>query len=298
MDKFLFIGGMEKAGTTALAAWLVEHGLAEYLIEGVKEPTIFARTDFSAISIGTGRTPGQWRLDATVGYALNPGALARMPEHFTRMVLCFRNPWERTWSSYRMKKALVLGKQEWSDRCAEDLPESQGQVRLGDMLHFHYSPRIRKTLDAYHAAEQQRLREGDFLSRIRYELDFFYARGSLPFFSILSASRYRYALGNVLEKFAPEDVFAVSVPLLDDTALRHRFVSQVLGQEVETGSVARKLVMESVDIDEPKPDFTRPEFDGLRSMFAYDLQQFEALFPRYGLNTEFMDFASLRRHVL
>lgn len=296
MDKFLFIGGMEKAGTTALAAWLVEHGLAEYLIEGVKEPTIFARTDFSAISIGTGRTPGRWRLDATVGNALNPGALARMPEHFTRMVLCFRNPWERTWSSYKMKKALVLGKQEWHDRYVEDLPERQ--IGLRDMLHFHYSPKIRKTLDAYHAAEQQRLREGDFLSRIRYELDFFYARGHLPFFSILGPSRYRYALGNVLEKFAPEDVFAVSVPLLDDTTLRRRFVSQVLGQEAETGPVAHKLVMESVDIGEPKPDFTRPEFDGLRSMFAYDLQQFEALFPRYGLSSDFMDFVSLRRQVL
>lgn len=296
MDKFLFIGGMEKAGTTALAAWLVEQGLAEFLIEGMKESYVFARTDFSSISIGTGRTSGRWRLDASVGYSLNPGALARMPEHFTRMVLCFRNPWERTWSSYKMRRADILDNQAWRDRFDQDLPE----VRMGiqDMLHFHYSPRIRKTLDAYHVAEQQRLKEGDFLSRIRYELDFFYARGHFPFFSILTASRYRYALGNVLEKFAPEDVFAVSVPLLDDTTLRRRFVSQVLGQEAETGPIARKLVLEDVDIDEPKPDFTRPEFDGLRSMFAYDLEQFEALFPRYGLSTEFIDFASLRRHVL
>lgn len=171
MDKFLFIGGMEKAGTTALAAWLVEQGLAEYLIEGMKEPDVFARTDFSSISIRTGRTPGRWRLDASVGYSLNPGALARMPEHFTRMVLCFRNPWERIWSSYRMKKVLVLGKQEVRDRMAEDFPERQ--INDWDRQRFHYLPRVRKTIDAYHAAEQQRLREGDFLSRIRYELSFF-----------------------------------------------------------------------------------------------------------------------------
>lgn len=295
MDKFLFIGGMAKGGTTALAAWLVEQGLAEYLVDGMKESHIFSRTDFSLISIGEGRERGRWRLDASTGYALNRGALARMPEHFTRMVLCFRNPWELAWSNYRMKKARLLGRREFFERSKQDMPANQ--LNLADVLHMQVSPKWRKTVDGYHAAEEQRLLEGDFLSRIRHELNFLYARGNLPFFSILGGNRFRYALGNVLEKFAPEDVFSVSVPLLDDAALRRRFVSQALGVDAETGPIERKLVMEDIDIGEPKPDFTRPEFDGLRSMFAYDLEQFEALFPRYGLNTEFMDFASLWRNI-
>ena len=103
----------------------------------------------------------------------------------------------------------------------------------------------------------------------------------------------------MLEHFAPERVTCVDVYRLGDTALRQRFVEQVLESKQATCPIAPQLVgLADADIGEPKPDFTRPEFDGLRSMFAYDLQQFEALFPRYGLNTEFMDFASLRRHVL
>lgn len=49
-DKYLFISGMPKCGTTALAAWLVEQGLADYLIPGMKETQIYARTDFDAVA--------------------------------------------------------------------------------------------------------------------------------------------------------------------------------------------------------------------------------------------------------
>lgn len=296
MNKHLFIGGMEKCGTTALASWLVAQGIAEYLVPGMKEPNFYARTDFAALSIGSPYRHDAWRLDASVGYALNPDAIARMPEHFTRMILCFRNPWERTWSAYKMKKAYALGHKDLRERVKKEFPLNH--MELQDMMYFHYSSKLRKTIDFYLAAECARFVEGDFLSRIRYEIDFFYVRGNWPFLSILGASRYRYALGNILEKFAPEDLFPVCVPLLDDAVIRRDFVKRVLGQDIETGPIELKFVLEDLEIGESKPDFSVSEFDFLRSSFAYDLEQFEALFPRYGLTNEFMDFNSLRKNVI
>lgn len=92
MDKHLFIVGLPKCGTTALASWLVMEGIAEYLVPGVKEPYLYARSDFGKFSIPGGGVQGLWRLDASVGYASNPFALHNMPEHFTKIILCVRNP--------------------------------------------------------------------------------------------------------------------------------------------------------------------------------------------------------------
>lgn len=146
MDKYLFIAGMEKCGTTALASWLVAEGLAEYLVPGTKEPYIFARTDFAATSPGVGKM-GIWRLDASVGYALNPGAIARMPEHFTRIVLCFRNPWERTWSSYKMAKARATKNKDWENRLAQD--SNKNDLSVEQILRIHYPDKLHNILKKY-----------------------------------------------------------------------------------------------------------------------------------------------------
>lgn len=281
MDKFLFIGGMQKCGTTALAAWLVDEGLAEYLVPGMKEPHLFARADYAGVPAGSGS--GLWRLDASMGYAHNPAALARMPKDATKAVLCFRNPWERTWSAYKMNK-YEQGR--------------HGEVWRATLLSL-YRAEARDAVGRYFDDEVQRLQSGTFLERVRYELDFLYARRTYPFMSILRNGAYRAALGDVLGVFAPGCVTCVDVRRLSDAALRQRFVEQVLEIRQSSGPIRPQLEgLADGDIDEPKPDFTRPEFDGLRSAFAYDLQQFEALFPRYGLGTEFMDFASLRRNIV
>lgn len=281
MDKFLFMPGMQKCGTTALAAWLVDEGLAEYLVPGVKEPHLFARADYSPVPAGSGS--GLWRLDASMGYSHYRHAFARMPKRTAKVVLCFRNPWERMWSAYKMNK-YEQGRHGWDWK---------------EVVLSLYRAEARDAVSRYFDEEALRLQRGSFLERVQYETDFLYARGTFPFLSILCFGTYRAALGGVLEHFAPERVTCVDVRRLGDAALRQRFVEQVLESKQTTCPIAPQLVgLADTDIGEPTPDFTRPEFDGLRSMFAYDLQQFEALFPRYGLNTEFMDFASLRRHVL
>jgi hypothetical protein len=46
MNKHLFISGMAKCGTTALAAWFVKQGLAEFLVPDVKEAYFYSSVDF------------------------------------------------------------------------------------------------------------------------------------------------------------------------------------------------------------------------------------------------------------
>ena len=297
-DKYLFISGMPKCGTTALAAWLVEQGLADYLIPGMKEAQIYARTDFDAVvgMIGRGRE-GVWRLDASPNYAFNTDALTRMPTHFVRMILCFRNPWERVWSSYKMLKIMYSDMQILLDVTKQnDSLKSYFEHR--DVVRIHYPGRLRHIADKYFELERERILKGTFLERLRYELDFFFARGIFPHLSVLGSGRYRFALGNVLEKYPVEEVFCVSVSRLADTALRKQFVEQVLDvKDRDTEIIKNQLTLQDQAFEEPKPDFSGRDFDFLRSSFAYDLKEFSALFPRYGLSSDYIDFEALRRNI-
>ena len=142
-----------------------------------------------------------------------------------------------------------------------------------------------------------RVREGEFSARLRYELDFFYARCNFPLRNCLGCTRYRFALGNILNKFAASDVFLVSLPKLKDAALRNRFVHELLGMKGDYPEIPPEFVLEGVDIGEEKPDFSRPEFDGLRSSFRYDLQEFEKLIEREGISTDYLDFDALWKNL-
>ncbi|GHU36703.1 hypothetical protein AGMMS50256_33680 [Betaproteobacteria bacterium] len=152
-------------------------------------------------------------------------------------------------------------------------------------------------VERYWEEEGMRIRDGDFSSRLRYEQDFFYARGFFPLRNSFGSSRYCFALGNILNKFAASDVFLVSLPELKDAALRKRFVHELLGKEGDYPEIPPEFVLEGRDIGEEKPDFTRPEFDGLRSSFRYDLQEFEKLITREGVATDYLDFDALWKNL-
>jgi hypothetical protein len=83
-----------------------------------------------------------------------------------------------------------------------------------DLVLRHFPAKSKNFVTRYLEDENLRVRNGNFSSRLRYELDFFYARGSFPFRSCLLDGQYRYALGNILNKFAANDVFLVSLPKL------------------------------------------------------------------------------------
>ncbi|GHU36706.1 hypothetical protein AGMMS50256_33690 [Betaproteobacteria bacterium] len=84
MNKHLFISGMVKCGTTALAAWFIKQGLAEYLVPNTKEPNIYSYIDFGKscffVAGGGGaghQIPGYWTL-------LLITRLIRLPFHVCR----------------------------------------------------------------------------------------------------------------------------------------------------------------------------------------------------------------------
>jgi hypothetical protein len=98
----IFIVGMEKSGTTALADWAVRNHYANFMVSGIKEPYTYADPNFNISKIETNNDSNL--LDASVGYALNKSAIERLPKKNSRIIICLRNQFDRTWSSYKMKK--------------------------------------------------------------------------------------------------------------------------------------------------------------------------------------------------
>ena len=101
----IFIAGMEKTGTTALADWITKNFYANFMVSGVKEPYTYADPYFNISKIETKNNLNL--LDASVGYSQNNDALERLPKKNTQIIICLRNQFNRTWSSYKMQKIAI-----------------------------------------------------------------------------------------------------------------------------------------------------------------------------------------------
>ena len=272
MDKYLFIGGMPRCGTSALASWLIGQELAENLVDDAQAPALYTRDDFKSVPRAADSGRGLWRLNASSIYALNPHAIERMPKQSAKIILCFRNPWERAWSQYKVLKTQAAKEPE-------------------------------RELSELDAEGRRQLLEGDFFARVTYELSFLYSYRRLPSLSILAGGRYNIALnnvtgGNVFKKFPGQAVFPVSIHRLLIPNVRRHFVNKVLGVDRPTEQVERAASSQTLDIGEPKPEFADAKFNPLRSSFAYDLRLLVEQLRRSALPLDFFDFTSLRRNVL
>jgi hypothetical protein len=102
----LFILGFAKCGTTALADYMVKNGLAHYLIENVKEPHLYGSSNswqnLNREAVNLISNDKLAYLDASVDYIINKGAIDGLPEHNTKIIICLRNQFQRTWSAYKM----------------------------------------------------------------------------------------------------------------------------------------------------------------------------------------------------
>lgn len=308
---YIFLSGMAKCGTTALAGWLTGNGIAQYLVEDIKEPHGYLIPGTQPQLPAPAQLP--W-LDASSGYALSPYAISRMPEHGTRIVLCLRNPFERTWSSYRMNKINAL-------QGSEALALSNSYLKTSGTTTSRNGTPVRNitTSTPYHEekdlqlrmfprvsagyverhfdAEIDRLRQGDFAGRLDYEAAFLMTRRSFPFMSVLLASFYYAGIRAFLERYRPEDLILVSLEKLKEEANRAKFLSRLVGEAPETGDL--KFVFSSRDLpfDEQKPDFNAPKLDSLRTALSYDLQQYSDLLAARGVATDLLDWDDLRRHL-
>lgn len=302
--KHVFIAGMEKCGTTALSEWMVTSGLAEDRVPGEKEPFLYANDDPHPVRLRTSDLP---LLDASVGYAMNPAAISRMPEHDTRVVLCLRNQLERTWSAYKMKKLTSLNNEAFNDYCLSFQASADTGRRSLDSraaLEFvhginkkHYPRRSHHFIEQYGKKELENIRAQDFTARIEYELGFYLSRRTFPLFSIIDCGLYYLPIRNLLEKYQPSDISVISVERLDDAQDRRRFVEAVFEKDVETPAVPRVFSSADIEIDEPKPDFSDKAFDMLRACFRYDLAQARGLIAKTRFGDGLLDNAALDRYL-
>lgn len=301
----IFIAGMEKSGTTALAQWMVESGLAQDRVPGVKEPYLYAD---DLPHPGKAPRPGLPLLDASAGYAANGAVIARLPEQDTRIVVCLRNQLERTWSSYKMKKLMTAtgsdAAQQYFSSFRRNLPG--GGIRPATarpdretvrILNKFFPRRSHHIIERYALQEMEHLRTHDFATRIEYELAFFLSRRTLPLVSILGASFYFLPLRQLLEKYQPSDVSVITVERLADAGERRRFVEGVFEKEADTPEVPFKFSSAEVAFDEPKPDFSDKSFDMLRACLRYDLAQARELIAKTRFGDSLLDNAALDRHL-
>ncbi|WP_374013915.1 hypothetical protein [Pseudoxanthomonas koreensis] len=303
---YIFIIGVAKAGTTALAGWLVSNGLATYAIPGVKEPGTYLRTA-SNFHPPAPPLPGQSPLlDATPGYFDNQRVVSRLPEHHTRVALCLRNPFERAWSDYRMKKLLARradGASQFIERLHQvagatppDAPDEWHRQRKEAVLHS--VPRASAHhVEAHFDAETSRLLEGSFLQRLAYETAFFQSRQVFPHQPVLRFSFYYHGLRMLLDRYQPEDVVVLTTHSLSDPDRRAAMAVRLAGGASAGPPLDSRFTLSDLEFDEPEPDFSDHAFDPLRSMFAYDLEHTLDLLSSRGVSTDLIDPAELHRHI-
>lgn len=304
----IFIAGFEKCGTTALADWMLTNGLVEDRVPNMKEPFLYANNETHPARIRTSDLP---LLDASVGYAQDPGCVARLPEHDTRIIICLRNPFERLWSAYKMHKVLRNNSGEANEYltsyftrdqdAASGITDAGSETRLFRAVQESYKKyfprRSHDIVEGYLNQELNRIEKGSFASRIEYELGFYLSRRKLPMASILIQSFYYYAIRTVQQKYLPSDISLISVNQLASAEARQVFVEGVFEKSVETSEIPRTFSSAEVEIDEPKPDFNDPQFDLLRACFRYDLAQVRELIPNTRFGDHFLDNADLDRYM-
>ena len=303
--KNAFIAGMAKCGTTALSEWMVVNGLAEDRVPGEKEPYLFSNDEAHPARLRSGDLP---LLDASVGYATDPAAVQRLPEHDTRLVLCLRNQFDRMWSTYKMFKIDRMDTPQVRDYFLSFQAQGNSTGRkprdsddfsdfLMDICRKHYPRRSHLIVEGYARQELEHIRTHTFMQRLEYELAFYLSRRHFPFFSALSSSFYYTPLKTLLAKYLPSDITVISVHRLDDADARRRFVDAVFEKSVDTPPVPVVFTSSEIAIDEARPDFNDRAFDTLRACLRYDLLQARSLIASTRLGDSLLDHAELDRYL-
>lgn len=304
----IFIAGMEKCGTTALSEWMVTSGLAEDRVPGQKEPFLYANDQPHPPRLRTSDLP---LLDASVGYAAVPHVVERLPEYDTRIVLCLRNQFERTWSSYKMKK--IMSKRLVEGTITDDAmaylksfqtgegtgrtPSDPDRAEPHRIVRKFFPRRSHHIVERYERQEMTFVHTHSFMERIEYELAFYLSRRTLPFVSILAGSFFYFPLRNLLDKYQPSDVSVVTVEKLAEAEHRRRFVAGVFEKDIETSEVPFVFTSAEVAIDEARPDFDDKAFDLLRASFRYDLSEARGLIAKTRFGDSLLDNAALDRYL-
>lgn len=306
IPEFVFVTGVPKGGTTALAGWLVRSGLATYAVPGTKEPATYLRSASSFFPPPPPAPGALPLLDATPSYFGNARAVGRLPDQYTRIAVCLRNPLERAWSDYRMRKLLALqgdGATRFVQRMYQaaaagndpGLADWSGQRLLKAL---HGTPRSQAHHQRRHfEAENVRLVAGSFHERLEYELSFFASRQVYPHQSILRSSFYYLGLRQLLDRYQPADIAVLTRHSLGDPALRAELGQRLAGRAVAGEAPEHSFTLRDVPFDEPEPDYSAGGFAHLRRMFAFDMEHALRLLEGSGVDTDLLDREELYRHI-
>jgi hypothetical protein len=306
----VFIAGMDKCGTTALSEWMIANALAEDRVPGEKEPALYVTDDLH---------PGKLRLagnvpllDATVAYSKNAEYIARLPEHNTKIVICWRNQFERSWSLYKMLKLFGKKSGPIDDYFLSPLvnrnaapgnadsaaaPDRIKRRTFFETVQPYFPRRLHGVFKDYVEKEMEHIFTHNFFERVQYELSFYLSRRQWPFASVLAGGFFYLPVRLFLEKYQPADVAVISVNQLDSPEQRRRFVREIFERDVDTPKVPVSFSSENIELDEPKPDFHDRKFDMLRDCFRYDLEQARELVARTRFGKSLLDHAGLDRYL-
>jgi hypothetical protein len=304
----IFIVGMEKASTTALAGWITKNYFANLMVSGVKEPFTYADPYFNISKIETKNNSNL--LDASVGYALNNDALERLPKKNSHIIICLRNQFSRVWSSYKMKKiaisdsvnaGVLLNRFFNSDLDSQKKTlDHFDSISLFDLLKAiekKHRPREEHLyFDRYFDLEAKNFSHLSFEERINYETAFKLKRNKYPHLSILNQSFYSEVLKNLMAKFTKDQITFVSVGKIGHIEeLRRAFLMRVFKINEASLSIDQIFSSEDIHFNEEKPNFYDVKWDSLRSSFIKDLTTFESQMAYHQLNDEFIDKGDLAK---
>ena len=304
----LFIAGIEKCGTTSLADWLVANGLAAYRVPGIKEPYSYA---FSDASINHGLMPPGVLLDASVGYAFNPQAIARMPQHNTKVILCFRNHFDRCYSAYSFYQAIAR-RDETSVALLQTIPELLALLKDNEgaahnpeslfevtfqIMKRYFPVKSEKVIRQYFEEQAGNICSQSFQERAHYEIGFFLRRRAFPFFSILGSGFFTHPLRNLLVRYQAADLHLLTLDQLGTETARAEFVKELLGSRAH-GTPLPPLPSLNTSAGDAKPDFHTSEWDFLRDYFRSDLIDFKASASAAGVSLKYVNQARLDQYLM
>ena len=258
---------MQKCATTALASWLVRNGIAEYMLHRTKESYHFQNLTYDDLQ--PPMINEIWRLDASVGYWPHHEILEKIASKRVKVILAFRNYWDRTWSAYVMnKEQFKVHGWNWK--------------RFAGGASFDTNGRMISSFDH----EIENLLRGDFLTRIQYELEFFRTHGKYPHMSILQHSQFSSALTNVLQHFTSTEVICVNVESLSKEENRDK-LALIFNKNQTPDTIIPELVSSS---SSEKPNFAEAEFLSLRSVFRKDFEILTNTISQVSLDCSFINF--------
>ena len=270
-QKYVFMIGAAKCGTTALADMLGQH--PDINLSNPKEPDFFARKDYAA-SFGDyercfdGSRPYKYRLDASVGYSAgwngSSRTIAKRLAAFcptARLIYVIRDPIERTRSAYW--HAVRGG--------YEDLGfwEAIHQPEIDHITASQYSQRIDEYCEFFDPSQLLIVPMSDLrkdpdavLKKIMRHLELPEVTG----IALHQETNRTYQLsqfGRLVHRVFP----------------KHRITSTV---KLIKSSLPTKLVDMLYDLyAKPIPEMRQPEGDYLAEIFAPEVAEIER---RYGIN--------------